>query len=69
MIELAGQFAAEHPIVNLVIGGGIILLVIALVVFARPIGRAIHELNLWFMRAGGVADQDPADDRRPRDEP
>jgi hypothetical protein len=59
MIELAGRFADEHPVANALMMAGVVLLVIVLVVFARPIARAIHRLEMWVLRARGVADPEP----------
>lgn len=66
--EVAGRFSEENPVVNTILGVGIVLTTGALVVFHRPIGRAIHRLQMWAFRARGVADPEPLptedDDRR-----
>ena len=67
MIVLAARFADEHPVANALLTAGVVLLVVALMVFARPIGRAIHRLEMWALRARGIADPEPrsADDGPP----
>ena len=44
--DLAGRFADEHPVVNTIMIVVIVLTISTLVVFARPIGRAIHRLEM-----------------------
>lgn len=65
MIALASRFADEHPVANALLIAGVVLLVITLVVFARPIGRAIHRFEMWVLRARGVADPEPPPDDEP----
>jgi len=38
---LAERFAEAHPVLNLVLGGGVVALIAGLVVFARPVGRLL----------------------------
>ncbi len=56
---LAADYFDEHPVVNAMILFGIVLTVVVVAVFHRPVGRALHAVVLWFMRAQGVADPEP----------
>jgi hypothetical protein len=65
---LAQRFSEAHPWLNLALGATVVLLIVALVVFAKPIGRLLGRLNRRLLQALGLAaqDRDPdgEDDRR-----
>lgn len=62
MIELADDWWDAHPVANMLMAVGIVLVIALLVVFARPLTRALLSLDLWFMRARGVADPEPEEE-------
>jgi hypothetical protein len=66
IVDLAGRFSEEHPVVNTILGVGVVLTTGALLVFHRPVGRAIHRLRMWAFRARGVAAPEPRSDEDER---
>ncbi|HWM05834.1 MAG TPA: hypothetical protein VNP92_26125 [Actinophytocola sp.] len=57
----AERFGDTFPVLNMVLGLGVVLLIVGLVVFAKPVGRLLGRLNLKVMQALGMADRDPDD--------
>lgn len=53
---LAQRYAETNPVANTIIGLSIVLLIVALVVFHRPIGRALHWIEMKIMQRHGAAD-------------
>lgn len=56
---LAQRFSEAHPVLNMLMGLGVIALLAAVVVFHKPLSKVIHALTMWAMRAQGVADPEP----------
>jgi hypothetical protein len=59
---LAQRFAETHPWLNFALGAAVVLLIAALVVFAKPIGRLLDSLNRKLLQALGLAAPDPGPD-------
>ncbi len=60
---IAQRFSETHPVLNAVLMVGVVLLIIGLVVFAKPVGRFLDWFNLRVMQALGLADRDRDRDR------
>ncbi len=67
--ELAGSFAKEHPVLNLVLTAAVLLTITGVLIFAKPLDRLLDRLNLRVLQALGLADRDRTPDRDPGDEP
>ncbi|MPZ81839.1 MAG: hypothetical protein GEV28_16135 [Actinophytocola sp.] len=56
---LADRFAHPNPVTNMVMGLALMLLLVGLVVFAKPVARLLDRVNLKAMQAQGLADPEP----------
>jgi hypothetical protein len=54
----AARWSDEHPVANVIILGGVILLVAGLIVFAKPVERFLDRANLRLLHVLGLADKD-----------